>query len=554
MTAPPNAPSPLRHEAAARQIGLTSAPRPDFSRASSLTEDERRAFCDGLSEAWAHAQAREPDPDASVWILLRLFRRHVTLEVSDAVQTACMQTVVPGDHGVMTIGAGFWRELLQDPQDLLFLILHELLHLVRDPTPLGDLPAHERALRNIVTDAINNALLLGPGFEGLFDPLSVLPSRTCRASGPLPGLLLTAGCAASLYPHLGLDAGVQQLWARHVEPPPTPGRAPYQPMAWARLHTAYLRHGADGTLTSGVARKLLDPLLPQIPDATLLHLALSRLQAEAATRVPPWLRSAAAALKARIQGSARGAGRGEGETRAAGALSTERSRPHRDSSRNLGDATQGMDHAARNETNRVGRELLRFAMRWAQEPHPDGLHHEGTRGRTLEPAESGARIRSREALLYACGVKGTPFARQVQGVGTCGLRMPVYLDVSGSMNAALPVLLSAIHRAAPWFGQPVAVFADRVVACDPRQILGRGRHTGHGTNFDAVVQHLLSLRLRDTCALVITDGDGKALEPSLLQQLRSSRISVALVLTDGPRPDNPWAPLTPRSGVYLLNL
>ncbi len=110
-------------------------------------------------------------------------------------------------------------------------------------------------------------------------------------------------------------------------------------------------------------------------------------------------------------------------------------------------------------------------------------------------------------------------------------QVTVYLDVSGSMNAWLPVLLDALTEACALVRWPLYGFSTEVhpVTC-AELAAGRYRTTG-GTDIACVARHLVETRTRR--AVVITDGDVQAIPAPLLEPLRRSRPCVRVGLLDG---------------------
>lgn len=110
-------------------------------------------------------------------------------------------------------------------------------------------------------------------------------------------------------------------------------------------------------------------------------------------------------------------------------------------------------------------------------------------------------------------------------------QVSVYVDVSGSMAAWLPVLLEALVESAALLRWPVLGFSTEVHPLT-RTELGNGelRSTG-GTHFACVAQHLVESRARR--AVVITDGDVQEIPAALEEQLRRTRPRVHVGLLDG---------------------
>jgi len=80
----------------------------------------------------------------------------------------------------------------------------------------------------------------------------------------------------------------------------------------------------------------------------------------------------------------------------------------------------------------------------------------------------------------------------------------VYLDVSGSMDAALPALYTTLASLAGFLHPKVHLFSTRIDDIDLRQLAHGVRVTTGGTNIAPVTQHVLEHRVMR--ALFVTDG------------------------------------------------
>lgn len=119
---------------------------------------------------------------------------------------------------------------------------------------------------------------------------------------------------------------------------------------------------------------------------------------------------------------------------------------------------------------------------------------------------------------------------QQQSLQAAG-QVAVYLDVSGSMAAWLPVLLAALAESAALVRWPLLGFSTEVHPLTRAELAaGRLRSTG-GTHIACVAQHLLASRTRR--AVVITDGDVQEIPSALVARLRRARPHVRVGLLDG---------------------
>ena len=117
-----------------------------------------------------------------------------------------------------------------------------------------------------------------------------------------------------------------------------------------------------------------------------------------------------------------------------------------------------------------------------------------------------------------------------EGRQTAG-QVTVYLDVSGSMAAWLPMLLEALTDSAALVRWPLFGFSTEVHPVTRAELAtGRFRSTG-GTHIGCVARHLVESKV--TRAVVITDGDVQKIPTALAERLRRSRLRVRVGLLDG---------------------
>ena len=105
----------------------------------------------------------------------------------------------------------------------------------------------------------------------------------------------------------------------------------------------------------------------------------------------------------------------------------------------------------------------------------------------------------------------------------------VYLDVSGSMNAEMPLIIGLLARLGRFIHKPLWAFSD-VVA---KATIINGRllaDTTGGTSMACVLEHIAETR--PAAAVVVTDGYIETLSPGLLAGVRGTRLHV-IVTRDG---------------------
>lgn len=105
----------------------------------------------------------------------------------------------------------------------------------------------------------------------------------------------------------------------------------------------------------------------------------------------------------------------------------------------------------------------------------------------------------------------------------------VYLDVSGSMNAEMPLIIGLLARLGRFIHKPLWAFSDVVAKAE----IVNGRllaDTTGGTSMACVLEHIAETR--PAAAVVVTDGYIETLSPGLLAGVRGTRLHV-IVTRDG---------------------
>ncbi len=108
-------------------------------------------------------------------------------------------------------------------------------------------------------------------------------------------------------------------------------------------------------------------------------------------------------------------------------------------------------------------------------------------------------------------------------------RTQVYLDVSGSMNAEMPLIVALLARLSRHIKRPFWAFSNRVAPAVIRDGQLRADTTG-GTSMSCVLEHLA--RTKPRAAVVVTDGYIERLDRKLLADCRETRLH-AIVTRDG---------------------
>jgi len=105
----------------------------------------------------------------------------------------------------------------------------------------------------------------------------------------------------------------------------------------------------------------------------------------------------------------------------------------------------------------------------------------------------------------------------------------VYLDVSGSMNAEMPLIIALLGRVSRYIRRPFWAFSDVVAPA----VIENGQLktlTSGGTSMTCVLEHLV--KTQPVSAVIITDGYIEEIDRKLIAQASATRIH-ALVTRDG---------------------
>jgi hypothetical protein len=159
---------------------------------------------------------------------------------------------------------------------------------------------------------------------------------------------------------------------------------------------------------------------------------------------------------------------------------------------------------------------------------PDSM---GPRERTLD-AESMLPVlhpADKRSFMRAIWSPLIPDAVWPQSRWTPGGTAQVYLDVSGSMNAEMPLLVSLLGRLASHIRRPFWAFSNVVAPARIHNGTLQAETTG-GTSMGCVLEHVA--RTAPPCAVVITDGYIEHLPKAAVKRAARTRIH-ALVTRDG---------------------
>ena len=142
------------------------------------------------------------------------------------------------------------------------------------------------------------------------------------------------------------------------------------------------------------------------------------------------------------------------------------------------------------------------------------------------------RPQRRDFLRQALGVPSLlhPARRVVPGI-VRREQVHVYLDVSGSMDAALPALYATLASLGGFLHPKLHLFSTRIDDIDLRQLAHGVRVTTGGTNIAPVTRHALDHRVKR--ALFVTDGWVGKVPDEHSHALRRRGARFAAVVTEG---------------------
>jgi hypothetical protein len=106
----------------------------------------------------------------------------------------------------------------------------------------------------------------------------------------------------------------------------------------------------------------------------------------------------------------------------------------------------------------------------------------------------------------------------------------VYLDVSGSMNAEMPLVIALLGRLSGWIRRPFWAFSTVVAPAVIEQGQLKAQTTG-GTSMACVLAHVA--KTRPAAAVVVTDGYVERLDRRAVHRALASTRLTALVTRDG---------------------
>ena len=423
---------------------------------------------------------------------IRALLKIVAIEFADAVPTLA---VTCEDRPRLLINLAFVREHCTTPEHVKAVLCHEFLHvLLRHTTLRGPLtPA-----RHLAFDAVINAIIhrqLGPAYSDLMTRYYAREAGLGRLLRPMTekerrwsdDVHLGAGRGAppswwltwqGLYAGTLLADDVEQLASEFM---PTRRAGPGSGSGVAGARGASEHEDASAAALPGPDR-LLGNHADDAEPSDALTAALDR-----------------ACRELNGGGIWREAGRGGDVYRT---LVSER-------------------HAALADWKRRTLEVLRRHL--APAPGAPRIHAPITaRLPVLSPSDPRAFLRA----------TWSPFLPEAAWAATAERpegRAQIYLDVSGSMNAEMPLIVGLLGSLTRWIRRPFWAFSTVVAPA----VIERGQlkaETSGGTSLACVLEHVA--RTRPACAVIVTDGYVESIARAQLATTKATRLH-AIVTRDG---------------------
>lgn len=132
----------------------------------------------------------------------------------------------------------------------------------------------------------------------------------------------------------------------------------------------------------------------------------------------------------------------------------------------------------------------------------------------------------RTSAIYSTGTM--PVFHRANIIGS-KVKVPCYLDVSGSQDHMIPVMIPVVGRLKRLIGDVVYCFSTEVSETKIAE-LQRGKYkTTGGTNFNPVLKHILKNRFKQ--AVILTDGQAYA-DQELLDKIKKMNIDITVGWTE----------------------
>jgi hypothetical protein len=408
----------------------------------------------------------------------------LSIESSDAVPTACVTT---GARSRMLINPAFVERHCRDDDQLAMLVMHELHHVL-----LGHTRLYPRVTpaQNWAFDCLINAQLCrlfpGPRHVAFFGQFAWEAQGAARLLGPPLGWR----------PGGPWNALMRGARARQADPGYGHGRVQLESVHW-RLYD-------DESVGTEELYRLLERLGAAGAARGDPPVLLGNHDADGDAPLHPEVLREVREIVARWPMVDRRSGRDQG-----GAMARER-----------------VPLAVR-RTQAVT--VLRRAIARVADAGDAGVRRmDATVQASLGPVPQAAdrragvqRLLGAEPLLW----QGELAVRAAVPTG----RVAVYLDVSGSMDAVLPVLYAALAGCLDAVEPLLRGFSTAIGTLTHAQLRAGLRLTTGGTDIATVTADLLARRVRR--ALIVTDGWVGTVPADHLRELRRRRVRIAVVVT-----------------------
>lgn len=189
----------------------------------------------------------------------------------------------------------------------------------------------------------------------------------------------------------------------------------------------------------------------------------------------------------------------------------------------------GKGDTVRKQTIRTCKSLIEYARRvksqlkncWEQSP--SGRIHAAIESMSPNRVRRGVIPNFRDSNATAVWATGNwPIFYRQKRIGSKVI-IPCYLDVSGSQSHVLPVVLPVVARLKEMVGNEVYCFSDYIAPATIYELEAGTYRTSHGTDFNPVADHILKNQFQS--AVIITDGHA-SLSPDLAHKLRSRGVTI----------------------------
>ncbi|MFH1437288.1 MAG: hypothetical protein ABIJ56_16390 [Pseudomonadota bacterium] len=403
------------------------------------------------------------------WVLSQL-KKVSDVEFSTKIDTACVRKI--GEIYRIEFSQDFVRKWLDDPEDILFVLLHEIFHKIRGDllTRLGGMGPAEALIANIVEDIQINSMLLKEYFPrgvGLVERLYDVKSLPEVLLAP-PPLVIRTHAMMNDCPDLAQIDSMEDLPALQPKILHTVmelvmrGCGIEDEDKAEKLASWYLDAWIGDCTVRGLVERLME--IMELEDADVLLLGDHE---GPGCKLPDFIE----------------------------ALDDPAYRFFAGSGEDLEEDDIEPSAPARKVT------WLHREIRNALAPDPKNPRDAMAfmPERTVVPG-----FGRRDCYMLACDAWPYFFTNNVYQQTKDDHRVHLYIDVSGSTNEIQSFLYGLVLHLGDLTGEPLYLFSNKVVEVSLKNLEEGSRKTTWGTDFDCVVEHALQNRFRKV--LMITDG------------------------------------------------